>query len=375
MKLKMKNLLSIKIEIDLILREISASDIDQLVAVIGSNKDFFRRNDSWMAQITTRDQVLELIQKAERTKKENTGARFALWKHDELLGHFNIFDMDKHHEKAQIGYWLSEKFNGKGYASKALKALVKFGFEVFDLHRIEATTATTNESSIRLLERVGFNREGLLREVYWNEKRFVDDYIYALLDTDQQIESVNKASGNSSPIVVSATPADQETIQNMARFYVYEMSRSCGQMTGWEMPANGLYECSDLSRYFIDKDRFPFLIRVQEELAGFVLVNKVGTSPDIDWNIGEFFVLAKFQGSGIGKEIAFQIFDRFEGIWEVAQMPKNLPAVKFWKKVVSEYASGFFKETSQVIHEPTLHPMIVLKFESKKGPSNQPLWI
>ena len=125
-------------------------------------------------------------------------------------------------------------------------------------------------------------------------------------------------------------------------------------------------ECFDLGRYFHEKDRFTFLIRVQEELAGFALINKVGTSSEVDWIIGEFFILAKFQGKGIAKEMAIRIFDRFDGVWEVAQMPKNLPAVRFWKKVVNEYSAGQFKESLQVIQEPEPHPMVVLRFMSKK---------
>jgi predicted acetyltransferase len=169
-----------------------------------------------------------------------------------------------------------------------------------------------------------------------------------------------------SPVLVQATVADHATIQNMARFYVYDMSRHCGEESGWELPENGLYECFDLGRYFHEKDRFAFLIRVHEELAGFALVNKVGTSSEVDWNIGEFFILAKFQRKGIAKTMAFQIFDRFDGVWEVAQMPKNLPAIRFWKKVVNEYSVGQFKESLQVIQESKPHPMIVLRFMSKK---------
>jgi predicted acetyltransferase len=171
------------------------------------------------------------------------------------------------------------------------------------------------------------------------------------------------------PSLIRATQADQSAIQNMARFYVYDMSRYCGEESGWEIPEDGLYECFDLSQYFQEKNRFPFLIRFEQELAGFVLVNKIGTSTDVDWNIGEFFVLAKFQGKGIGKTIAFEIFDLFRGTWEVAQMPKNSPAIQFWKKVVAEYSAGQFTESLQVIQEPKPHPMIVLKFISKSGSS------
>ncbi len=164
---------------------------------------------------------------------------------------------------------------------------------------------------------------------------------------------------------IPATQRDQQTIQNMARFYVYEMSRYCSRKASeWEIPANGLYECADLSRYFLEPNRFPFLIRVQQECAGFVLVNKIGTSPDVDWNMGEFFILAKFQGKGIGTEVALQILNRFNGIWEIAQIPTNFPAIQFWQKVVKNYSSGNFTKLNQIIQEPTPHPMIVLKFNS-----------
>lgn len=178
---------------------------------------------------------------------------------------------------------------------------------------------------------------------------------------------------NLKPSLIPASESDKETVQNMARFYVYDMSRYCGELPGWEMPENGLYECRNLTPYFTEKTRFPFLIRVGSELAGFVLINKVGTLPEVDWNVGEFFVIAKFQGQGVARQIAFEVFDRFPGIWEVTQMPKNEPAVKFWKKIVEEYSSNPPDVSTKVIQEPKPHPMIVIRFHSrtdKRVPQN-----
>lgn len=49
-------------------------------------------------------------------------------------------------------------------------------------------------------------------------------------------------------------------------------------------------------------------IAVDNELAGFVLIHKIGTTKDIDWTLGEFFVVAKFQGKGVGREVTRKIF-------------------------------------------------------------------
>ena len=166
-----------------------------------------------------------------------------------------------------------------------------------------------------------------------------------------------------------ATKEDKNTIQNLGRFYVYEMSRYCGFLPGWETPSNGLFECIDLGSYCEDPESHAFLVKVDKELAGFVLINKMGTTSDVDWNIGEFFIISKFQGSGIGGYVAKQIFDQFPGIWEISQMPENTAAIDFWLKVVTEHSHGEFEKSLKTILKPIPHPMIVLKFRSQGAQS------
>ncbi len=192
----MKRLHSIRLENNLILRETRSTNLTKLIEAIEANKDFFRTVEFWMAEGSIEDHAKLLVEKAEKTRREKTGARFGLWlgnpggtksgSKSDLIGQFNIFDMDKQNKKAEVGYWLAENHNGKGYASKALRALIKFGFEELKLHRLEAKTATTNRSSIRLLERTGFQREALLRGAFKIGNRFVDDYLYSLLETDKR---------------------------------------------------------------------------------------------------------------------------------------------------------------------------------------------
>ncbi len=159
-----------------------------------------------------------------------------------------------------------------------------------------------------------------------------------------------------------ASASDKEIIQNLGRFYVYEMSRYCGFLSGWEVPDNGLFECIDLSSYSEKPDRHAFLIKVGGELAGFVLISKVGSTPDVDWNIGEFFVVSKFQGKGVGRHVAKQVFNLFPGIWETSQIPENKAALDFWEKVVNSYTNGQYEKSLKMIAEPKPHPMVVLKF-------------
>lgn len=157
-------------------------------------------------------------------------------------------------------------------------------------------------------------------------------------------------------------------IKNLARFYVYELSKYNGDNPDAKFPEDGLYVAYDryfhFDNYWIKPGFHPFIIRVNYELAGFVLIDKKGSTPNIDWYMAEFFVVAKFQGKGVGKNIATQIFNRFPGMWEIMQMPENIPAIRFWDKVVKSYTRGDFSKELKIIAEPEPHEMIVLTFNT-----------
>ncbi len=140
--------------------------------------------------------------------------------------------------------------------------------------------------------------------------------------------------------LLPATIADYPTIQNMARFYVYDRT----VYMGWECPESGLFECIDFKHYFENPDEKAFLIRVSGEIAGFVLLDKMHVLEPVDWNMGEFFVLAKFQGKGIASIVAREMFKEHPGKWSIAVMPENIKAVKFWRKIISEVSHGDYRE-------------------------------
>lgn len=85
---------------------------------------------------------------------------------------------------------------------------------------------------------------------------------------------------------------------------------------------------------------------VDGKFAGFVLVNdycyvqKASGSK----SVAEFFVMRKYRRKGVGKSIAFQVFDKFPSKWEVIQHGENIPAQLFWEKVVGEYTGGRYKK-------------------------------
>ena len=84
-------------------------------------------------------------------------------------------------QSAQIGYWMGEPYAGKGFMQDAMDTLVSHAFGTMRLHRIEAACIPRNARSIRVLEKAGFTREGLLRSYLCINGTWQDHFIYALI--------------------------------------------------------------------------------------------------------------------------------------------------------------------------------------------------
>jgi ribosomal-protein-alanine N-acetyltransferase len=86
------------------------------------------------------------------------------------------------HSRAEIGYALAaDEHKGKGYMTEAIRAVVAYGFNVMGLNRIEAFIGSRNEPSLRLVQRLGFTREGLMREHYCKNEVIEDSVCFSLL--------------------------------------------------------------------------------------------------------------------------------------------------------------------------------------------------
>ncbi|MCW8128371.1 GNAT family N-acetyltransferase [Microbulbifer halophilus] len=102
----------------------------------------------------------------------------------ELAGKCMLFSYDKESKRAEIGFGLGRSCWGKGYINEAGEALIQYGFNSLGLRRIEAEIDPDNQSSAKALEKLGFSREGLLRQ-RWEVNGIVSDSaMYGRLESD-----------------------------------------------------------------------------------------------------------------------------------------------------------------------------------------------
>jgi RimJ/RimL family protein N-acetyltransferase len=108
----------------------------------------------------------------------------ALGKEDRVIGTCTLFHLDEQNRRAELGYALARECWGQGLMSEALTALLDHAFSTLDLNRIEADVDPRNEPSVRILERLGFEREGLFRERWLVAGERQDSLMLGLLRHD-----------------------------------------------------------------------------------------------------------------------------------------------------------------------------------------------
>jgi len=89
-------------------------------------------------------------------------------------------------QSASIGYWMGERYAGQGLMHEALRLVIPFAFDRLRLHRLEAACIPGNTRSMRLLEKAGFQREGLLRSYLRINGVWQDHHLYALIAGEHQ---------------------------------------------------------------------------------------------------------------------------------------------------------------------------------------------
>ena len=105
----------------------------------------------------------------------------------DLVGTCTLAALDPKNRRAELGFALGRRYWGQGYMAEALPVLLRFAFDELQLHRVTDDTDPRNQPSIRVLERLGFRREGLLRQYYLVQGEAQDAVVYGLLRSESQL--------------------------------------------------------------------------------------------------------------------------------------------------------------------------------------------
>jgi [ribosomal protein S5]-alanine N-acetyltransferase len=168
-----------------VIRTLQVEDARNLVKLIKNNKVFWadtepKRKDSYYTVEVQR----ELIKQSLASMQNGTGYAFGIFskKNGHLIGDISLYEVRKSpFQSGIVGYSIDKREVGKGYATDSLMLALSFAFEQIGLHRVVAGVMPRNHASIRVLEKAGFQKEGLLRENVCINGVWENHYQYSIL--------------------------------------------------------------------------------------------------------------------------------------------------------------------------------------------------
>jgi ribosomal-protein-serine acetyltransferase len=148
------------------------ASLPQLTPWLSWTKDASRESSRWFAEYSSAEW--------------DAGREFdfAILEEGDVVGTIGLRRNHPVTPNAELGYWCRTDRAGRGLVTEAGRAVVTFGFEAVGLHRITLMAGLENLASQRVAEKLGFRREGALREVAWSATEPYDCYVYGLIVTD-----------------------------------------------------------------------------------------------------------------------------------------------------------------------------------------------
>lgn len=164
----------------LTLRAFTDADADPLYA-LHSNAHVLRYWDAppWKE----RERATRFIAACRQMEEEGTGARFAIEHAATFVGWCGLKRVPEY-RSAILVYCFNEAAWGKGFATEAVESVLRWAFATLDLNRVQSEADTRNAASARVLEKLGFLREGTLRENCIVDGDVSDSWVYGLLRRD-----------------------------------------------------------------------------------------------------------------------------------------------------------------------------------------------
>jgi predicted acetyltransferase len=162
--------------------------------------------------------------------------------------------------------------------------------------------------------------------------------------------------------LVPATSEQETTIANLLELYAHDFS----EFHHLELGAEGRFGYKQLPLYWTEPDRHPFLIKVNERIAGFALVKKGSdiVADNTVWDVDEFFITRGYRRQGVGMKIAHEMWNRFPGPWEVRALRSNHAAASFWRRAITAFSG---REIHPVFVEKSGKSWLVFSFRSRRA--------
>jgi ribosomal-protein-serine acetyltransferase len=173
-----------KVDDSIEIRQFEPRDADAVFAVADRNRLYLREWLPWVDLTQSPQDVREFILRSLAQYHSNQGPNAGIWIAGEFAGSVGCHHIDWVNRACSIGYWIDGARQGQGIVSRCCASLLDYLFDEVGLHRVVIQCGTGNTKSCAIPQRLGFTREGVLREAEWVNDRWVDLVVWSMLDSE-----------------------------------------------------------------------------------------------------------------------------------------------------------------------------------------------
>lgn len=175
----------------------------ELFHLVSLNHDHLKNWERWIVNMSTlkatqyfidqNKRLFDELVESENSAGSHPGFQLGIIHDKKIIGLVGFQGLRIRDRICALGYWIDERWEGKGFVSKSCRALTDYAFRELGMNRIEIQCAVENDRSQKVAERLGFSREARLAEVEYNDGEFIDHYLYRLLKKDWEKNPVIKS--------------------------------------------------------------------------------------------------------------------------------------------------------------------------------------
>jgi RimJ/RimL family protein N-acetyltransferase len=167
----------------LLLREFRPVDLEALAAY--ESHPAMRRFEKGLPDRESAQSYLEnAIRKADETPRTHYRLAITVPPEATVIGRVSLTSQNPDIREWEIGWAVGLPYRGRGYAAEAARRVLAFAFEELGAHRVVAFCHADNAGSVKVMEKIGMQQEGRLRQTRWWDGRWADEFVYAILETD-----------------------------------------------------------------------------------------------------------------------------------------------------------------------------------------------
>jgi len=163
----------------------------ELFDVTNRNRTYLRQWLPWVDGTITVDDTSSFIESTMQQFASDNGFQTGITYEGSIVGCIGLHSIDRANRKTSIGYWLSADCQGKGIMTSCCRAMIDYAFNELQLNRVEIRAAEWNRKSRAIPERLGFIKEGIVRQEEWLYDHFVDHVVYGMLAEDWKTSPIN----------------------------------------------------------------------------------------------------------------------------------------------------------------------------------------